>query len=170
MDRVVPALVPAVVTAFLMAAIFIPVLIIVREEEDPGPRSLYEITETFWKFSKHSPEKGNAPFNATVCIVYEEPTAGEGNDTTTAPKCSRAPLNPSEFTKVADYFMAHAECRTPYRQTLIEGKCRVLERHPHSVKPELIMHGRHHGSMFCQWFVGRKIRELIVSVEATCSF
>lgn len=151
-----------------MAMIFIPVLFIVRWEEEPGPKPLYEITETLWRFSKK--KKGNdkvaVPFNATVCVVYETGPGRPGN--VTAPKCHQARLNPNEFTKVADYFIAHAECRMPYQETIIEGKCKVLERHPHTVKPELIMHGRHHGSMFCQWFTGRKIRELVVSVEATC--
>lgn len=156
--RVCFAIGPALVVAVLFVVIFAPVLVLVVQEEPPLPPHV-EVVETFWKFS--SSQDTAAPFNSTVCVVYEP----QGNETV-EPECSRAPLNANEFSKLGDYFVAHTECR--HHQEVLEGKCRVLEIHPHKVKPRLVMRGRHRGSMLCQWFVSKRTKELVVAVEVTC--
>lgn len=157
--RVCCALGPSLFAAFLMIAVFAPVLVLVVQEPDPLPPHV-EIIETFWKFS--SIKDTAIPFNATVCLVYEP----RGNETV-EPECSRAPLNGNEFTKVENHFIGHSECRYPHQEVL-EGKCRVLEFHPHKAKPRLVMHGRFKGSFLCHWISGKHMKELVAAVVITC--
>ncbi len=154
-------LAPTLAGALIMAMVFVPVLFLVVEEEPDLPPHVERI-ETFWRFS--STKDTVMPFNSTVCVVYEP---SEGVNETIAPVCHHAPLNANEFSKVGDYFVAHAECRERQHQ-ILEGRCRVVEVHPHTVKPRLVMHGRHHGSFLCQWFGNKHTKELVVVVETTC--
>lgn len=158
-DDLPRVLFPVMAAMFIIGTVLGPALFLVQQNPDLPH---VEVTETFWKFVATSGGDQAVPFNATTCIVYEH----DANATKVA--CVPAPLNPNEFSKVGNYFIAHTECRLAHTQTVIAGRCNVLKVEPHTVNPRLVMHGRHHGSMFCQWFLNKHTVELIVAVEVTC--